>query len=338
MASRSECIENSDLRVAVVGAGLAGLTAAHKLVAAGCDVVVVEKSRGPGGRMSTRREGDWGFDHGAQYFTARHPDLLDELAVWRAEGLVQRWDARIAVIDETGIRSAKPGVDRYVGVPGMNAVCRHLAGSLPDCRFGWEVATAYRHGAGWRLESSNGERIEARALVVTSPPAQAREILGPAGNCVPLTSIELLPCWAVMLVLNRPLIPDWDAAFVNSGPLSWLASQASKPGRSSAHAWVLHASADWSRDHLEMDGSAVCKALFEATVSLSGAGPAEVQVARAHRWRYALAREPADTGALWNESQRLAVAGDWCAGSRVEGAFLSGLAAASRILGEDVSS
>jgi hypothetical protein len=336
MESRSECVENDGLRVAVVGAGLAGLTAAHKLAAAGCDVVVAEKSRGPGGRMSTRREGDLRFDHGAQYFTARHPGLLDQLAVWRAEGLVQRWDARIAVIDETGIRPAKPGVDRYVGVPGMNAVCRHLAESLPDCRFGWEVAGAYRHGAGWRLESSNGKRIEAQALVVTSPPVQAREILGPARNFSPLTSIELLPCWAVMLVLDRPLSPDWDAAFVNSGPLSWLASQASKPGRPNAHAWVLHANADWSRDHLEMDGGAVCEALFGAAVSLPGAGPAKVQAARTHRWRYALARNPADTGVLWNESRRLAVAGDWCAGSRVEGAFLSGLAAASRILGQDL--
>jgi hypothetical protein len=85
-----------------------------------------------------------------------------------------------------------------------------------------------------------------------------------------------------------------------------------------------------------MDGGAVCEALFGAAVSLPGAGPAKVQAARTHRWRYALARNPADTGVLWNESRRLAVAGDWCAGSRVEGAFLSGLAAASRILGQDL--
>jgi predicted NAD/FAD-dependent oxidoreductase len=337
MESISESPENAGRRVAVIGAGLAGLTAAHRLAAAGCDVVVVEKSRGPGGRMSTRREGDWRFDHGAQYFTARHPSLLDQLAVWRAEGVVQRWDARIAVIDETGIRPAKPGVDRYVGVPGMNAVCRHLAESLPDCRFEWEVTGACRHGAGWRLDSSSGKRIEAQALVVTSPPAQARGILGPAENFSELTTIELLPCWAVMLVLDHPLSRDWDAAFVNSGPLSWLASQASKPERSSAHAWVLHANADWSRDHLEMDGSAVCEALLGAAVRLPGAGPAKAHFARAHRWRYALARKAADVGAVWAESRRLALAGDWCAGSRVEGAFLSGLAAAHRILGQEVS-
>lgn len=65
------------MRVAVVGAGMAGLACGEALVAAGHSVVLFDKGRGAGGRMSSRRMatplGEVGFDHGAQHMTARDP-------------------------------------------------------------------------------------------------------------------------------------------------------------------------------------------------------------------------------------------------------------------------
>ena len=124
---------------------------------------------------------------------------------------------------------------------------------------------------------------------------------------------------------------DWDAAFVNSGALSWIASQASKPGRPSSHAWLLHASTEWSRAHLEDGRERVAKSLLAEAKRLRGVGAVNAKSVRVHRWRHALANEPLETGAFCFEERRLAIAGDWCAGSRVEGAFLSGLEAGERI-------
>jgi photolyase PhrII len=111
------------LRVAVVGAGLAGLSAARALEDQGHEVVVVDKARGPGGRMSTRREGEWQFDHGAQYFTARDPRFRRHVLAWLERGMVEPWSARIARIDDVSVEPANADAERYVPTPSMNAIC-----------------------------------------------------------------------------------------------------------------------------------------------------------------------------------------------------------------------
>ena len=55
----------------VIGAGISGLAAATELARAGCKTIILEKSRGIGGRMATRRVGAAVCDHGAQFFTVR---------------------------------------------------------------------------------------------------------------------------------------------------------------------------------------------------------------------------------------------------------------------------
>ena len=58
------------MRVAIVGAGIAGLSCALRLQGGDHHVTLFDKGRGAGGRMSTRRvetpAGTAAFDHGAQ--------------------------------------------------------------------------------------------------------------------------------------------------------------------------------------------------------------------------------------------------------------------------------
>ena len=323
------------LRVAVVGAGLAGLTAARILADQGHEVVVLDKARGAGGRMSTRREGEYRFDHGAQYFTARDPRFQRHVLAWRERGLVEAWDARIDVVGSGEDVSRKGETERYIAVPGMNAICSEIAAEMQDCRFGWSLKSAKFDGKSWALESGEGEHLSADALVLAIPPDQANALLADDSISTALDGIDMQPCWAVMAVFDRPLFADCEAAFVNQGPLSWVSSQAARPGRPGAHAWVLHASPEWSMKHLESDAATVQEQLLTAARELPIAQSVETEWATAHRWRYALAAKPLDQGALWFDERRVALAGDWCNGSRVEGAFLSGAAAAGRIMGAD---
>jgi len=152
-----------------------------------------------------------------------------------------------------------------------------------------------------------------------------------------LDDVEMRPCWAVMAEPDRPLLQNYDASFVNEGPLWWLSGQASRPGRPNGEAWILHAGPDWSEEHLQDDPDAVCEQLIEAARRLPIAGSFETRSAVAHRWRYARAREPLNEGAIWDAERRLAFAGDWCHGSAVEGAFLSGAAAAGRVTASAVA-
>ncbi len=320
------------LRVCVVGAGMTGLVAARTLFDQGHDVVVVDKARGPGGRMSTRRIADLRFDHGAQYFTARDPRFLRHVMAWQERGLVAEWNTRIATIGDRDGSTKSQSADRFVAIPGMNAICRELAKELADCRFNWAVRKLKRLESGWILTTDEGQTLECDALVVTTPPEQARTLLADPEVDDLISGVEMMPCWALLLVLDKPLFAEHDAAFVNYGPLSWVSSQRSRPERPSANAWVLHASPEWSSMHLEKPADEVRDLLLEAARELPLAQSFTLESAVAHRWRYALARQPLNCGAIWLGSKNLAIAGDWCHGSRVEGAFLSGIAAAGRIM------
>ncbi len=233
--------------------------------------------------------------------------------------------------EERPTDAGSQSTERFIAVPGMSAICSKLASELADCRFNWTVQSLERAASGWTLQSTEGEALQADFLLLALPPEQACALLTDPEVDAALSAVEMRPCWSVMAVLDKPLLTDLDAAFVNEGPLSWVASQADRPGRPTVPALVLHANPDWSSRLLEHEPDEVCALLLEAARNLPIAQEFSVEYAAAHRWRYALARQPLDCGTLFFESKQLALAGDWCHGSRVEGAFLSGIAAAGKI-------
>jgi predicted NAD/FAD-dependent oxidoreductase len=319
--------------VCVIGAGWSGLSAATALRAAGLNVIVLEKSRGPGGRCATRRQGGFAFDHGGQYFTARAPAFAGAAEEWRRLGLVAPWQPRIHVFGSRPARGSSSPAERQVAVPGMNGVLRHLAGSL-DCRFGWRVERLENDREGWTVYGAeDSDWVRASRLLITAPPSQTAELLdGHSELATRVAGVPMSPCWALMLGFKERLDADFDAAFDNRGPLSWLARNSSKPSRS-GEAWIAHANAEWSESHLEESSAEVASALLEAfrqRIPEVTATPPEL--ISAHRWRYAMAPEPLKEACLIDQPKSLVVAGDWCAGNRIEGAWRSGKSAAEALL------
>ena len=330
--------------VAVVGAGISGLVAAHSLHACGLKVKVFDKGRASGGRASTRRYGETAgpsgqgpdvcFDHGAQYFTARDPCFRRYVGSWLADGIAARWEGRIAVVKD-GRAELKPGgPERFVGIPGMSAVARQLATDL-DVTHRTRVAAIERRAGGWRLADDDGTPLgDFGAVVVSTPPAQAVPLLAGAPELAArAAAVGMRPCWAVMAVFDRRLELPFDGAFVEASALSWIARNGSKPGRARAECWVLHGSPEWSARHLEADHEDVCDRLLQAFFDAVGHEPRAPRFTRAHRWRYSIAEHPLDAGCLWDAGLQIGACGDWCSGSRIEGAFLSGKAIAGRVLG-----
>ena len=317
---------NPDPRCLVIGAGLAGLSAARCLHEAGFGVDVLDKSRAAGGRMSTRRGEGWSCDHGAQYFTARDPHFRAEVARWQQAGAAALWTPRLRVFDAGGVRESGENLQRFVGLPRMTAPARLLAEGL-KLHTGLTVTALQREVDGWRIVSAEQGELEQRfdAVVLAVPSPQVVPLLTPVSPALAAAAARgrMQACWAVMLRFD--LAPDlpFDAAFVNEGPLRWVARNGSKPGREGQEAWVLHASAEWSEAHIEDDSEAVVHALSAAFQALGGrASP----VWSAHRWRYAITDAAVEGGCLWHPEQALGLCGDWLNGGRVEGAWLSGRA------------
>jgi len=319
------------LDVAIIGAGWSGLTAATRLASSGYTVRVLEKSRGPGGRSAARRQDGFTFDHGAQYLTARSDAFDRQVRAWAAAGLLAPWRPRIEVFGKRPGNAGRTPSERWVGFGGMNAVLRRLAEGV-DCSWQWRAEILERRGDRWRIASDRGDVVEARTLLVTAPPRQTADLLGRGDPLVPtLDGLTMKPAWAIMLGFDEAPDVPFEAAFVNEGPLSWIARNDVKPGRDSGPAWVGHATAAWSREHLETGPDVVASDLKAAMAALAPAFGADASLCLAHRWRYAMCEEALEGPALVDDQRALAIAGDWCAGDRIEGAWISGVAAARRL-------
>lgn len=316
-------------RIAVIGAGIAGLACARVLHDAGHELRVFEKSRGVGGRMATRRTDQGTFDHGAQYFTARDPIFRRAVDGWLGAGTVAPYEGRIVRLQSAAATPLSHEELRYVATPGMTAPCRVLAKGI-DVLFECTVSAVTPGDEGWRVSWDEGGESGFDAVVLAVPAVQAL----PLCSAIPALGARVsqghhAPCWAVMVRYEQPLPLQFDAAFVSDAVVGWAMRDASRPGRVAGERWVLHATADWSATHLEADPATVAPEVVEAFHAAAGISAKAVEM-RAHRWRYALS-PGLKAGCLWNATQRIGACGDWCADGRIEGAYLSGLALAAEL-------
>lgn len=314
------------MRVGIVGAGIAGLACAQGLAGgpngAGHEVVLFDKGRGPGGRMSTRMlatpAGEAAFDHGAQYFTVRDPRFAAQVDTWVTGGVVARWPAA--------------GEDAYVGAPAMNAPIRALAAGR-DVRWATRVTDLSRCGEGWRLTDQDGRTEDVDVVVVAIPAEQAAELLrAPAPDLGSRSAASISePCWTVMAAFGEPVAAATDCVrgedLRGEDVLGWAARNSAKPGRTGPESWVVQATPAWSRAHLEDDPDRVSEALSAALSDALGVPLPAPAATAAHRWRYARCA-PGGPGPIVDADRRIGMCGDWLVGPRVESAWLSGAALA----------
>mgnify|MGYP000030864164 CR=1 FL=1 len=336
--------------VLVIGAGIAGLAAARDLEAEGARVHVLDKGRGPAGRVATRRVGHpvlgpFAFDHGAQFVTARGEAFAAVVEEAAAAGALARWSPRRAVLEPEGI-TPLPASDSevWVGTPGFSALGRLLAATLVrPVRFGTQIVALERDGLHWWAVDDSGTRHGPFDGVLASAPAPQTAALfehyAPR-LCAELAAVEYTPCIAALLAFDRPLGLPFDSGDAWSGAqaLQLAVLEASKPARATVEAWVLHGRADWSATALERPPLESAQMLFQEFAELvagaHGMGrslPPPVHV-DAHRWRYAFAARVLGRSHAIDSDAGLAWAGDGALGARIEAAFDSGRAAAAALL------
>lgn len=310
--------------VAIIGAGLAGLSCATQLQAQGFKVQIFEKSRGPSGRMSTRHSDHWSADHGAQYFTARDPIFIGELNNWVKNGVASIWHPRLTVFDNGVWQESTSTENRYVGTPGMNSPGQYLARNL-QVKYKETIDQIIRKDNQWMLSSIENEQLEDSFdyLVLALPAPQAftlTKLMDP--SIAEENKVDMLGCWTVMVSFPKEQSLAFDAAFINGEIISWISRNNSKPERTGFESWTIHANPQWSQQWIELDKDEACKRILECTQSLGlDCQHAEISI---HRWRYASgALMPSPGFRLYGE-MNLGLCGDWLHGGRVEGAWLSG--------------
>jgi len=321
-------------RVAVIGAGIAGLTLAREIIDL-ADVVIFEKSRGYGGRMATRQAGPYEFDHGAQFFTAKTKPFQDFLQPFIAAGQVARWDAEFVEIDAGRIvsrRSWADGPAHYVCVPRMNALARQIGSDL-DVRLETRVGRVEACPTGWSLRDQNGRSLGTFDWVISAvPAAQADALLPPDfAGVAGLKQKAMLGCYSLMLGFEQAPQLDWQAAFVSNADISWISNNSSKPGRPAEYTLLIHSTNRWAEAHIEADEQAVIAHLLEHLKEVAGFDPGIADHVGLHRWRYANIGRQNGAPCVVDRALKLAAIGDWCIHGRVESAFTSALELAQRL-------
>lgn len=313
-------------KVAVIGAGLAGLSFA-RFLKDHAEVAVFEKSRGVGGRLSTRRADPYAFDHGAQYFTARHEVFQAFIKPMLEQGIIKRWDARYVrfdgnqVIAEADWANDEP---RYVAVPGMNQVGKYFADHL-DVRLHTKIISMNQLEK-WRLIDEQGNHYDHFDWVVSAAPGpQLLDVFPDDFACyADVKKMRMEGCFALMLGFEKPLALGFDAAHVLNSDVGWMAANHTKPGRPEHFALMVHSSVAFAQAHMDDDVDELIQHLIHETSHVIGQDVSVADHKKLHRWRYANNEVRGSSSTPFIDcNKQLAACGDWTMGGRVEGAFVS---------------
>jgi renalase len=321
----------------IIGGGMSGLMAGTVLHRQGIQVTVLDKGRGIGGRLATRRishpvAGEGVFDYGAQFFSVSEPVFQTWVEEWLQEGVIGEWP---------GLTQA--GKPCYRGVKSNRSIAQSLAENL-TIHTQMRVVQVTWDSAQWFAQVENGTQFQADALIITAPIPQSLALLDAAAIALPLDlrhrleQVSYQPCIAILALLEQPSqIPLPGGLRLNTAELAWIACNEQKGISARGHAVTLLATPEFSQDFWEMDNRVIAEALLEDASAWLGSPVIDVQV---HRWRYSqpqacfgepyLARREPGRFVLAGDAFSSTLAGD--SSLNLEKAALSGLAAADYLL------
>lgn len=311
------------MNIIVVGAGLSGLMAAQSLQSHGHTVTVFDKGRGVGGRLATRRMEDATLDHGAQFFTVRSDEFAQHVESWIAAGVVHEWCKGFQTAD---------GHPRYVGSKGMSGIAKHLAGTL-DVRVNHLVFGFQIENDSYVVITDDGVRHTCDAVILTAPIPQSFSLLFGAGIELPaeMRTIDYDRTLGLLAVLGSANhnVPAPGGLQNPDDVFSFIGDNSAK-GISGAHALTFHANPAWSLAHFDDEVSHIHALLTDA--ARPWLGNATVIDSQVKKWRFATPQKAWPEPCWQTPNHRIVLAGDAFAGPKMEGAALSGLAAARALV------
>ena len=308
-------------KIAIIGAGIAGLTVAHKLHHQGWQIDIFDKGRGVGGRMSSRRT-DWGYlDHGCQYLTIKDPLWADFLESYSQ--IIAPWQGQFASWQDGIFTPVQAEKCRYVPTIAMNNLCKMIAQGL-NIKLRTRIIKLVKNKT-WTLSDEEGNQYSHYNLVVvTAPPVQTYDLLkGHTLIADEIKNIQMFPCYSLMLTLAEDVDLSFDSIELQHPVLGWIAHNNSKPLRGEKTSLVIQSNFTWAKENLESDRAEITNILKESTQEILKITVGKCLYESLHLWRYAIPEQTNEKGYYLDEENAIAVCGDWCLKGKVESAFLS---------------
>ena len=334
------------MKIGIIGAGIAGLTAGRILSKAGHDVTVYEKSRGLGGRLSTRRthhSPPFKIDHGAPYLTATTDEFRSFISELEKDGIVQQWTDTFGSYSQGTIYPESPGRESgmcYVAPQGMSGIGKYL-GRWVDIQLREKIGGLTHVGGAsikkrpWMINSSTINVFEVDAVIIATPAIQAYGLISTAQDEINLRrmisildDINYSSTFALMAGYGKRDPVQWKGLICEHPVISWICNESSKRDNSESLNMVAHASSEYTKDRYnEYQTEQVGQDMLTAAGEIMGKWAENPEWHSVHLWRYKIPSKRLDIPFMESEDDwaPLALVGDYFQGSSLEAAYLSGL-------------
>ncbi|MCU0550760.1 MAG: FAD-dependent oxidoreductase [Leptolyngbya sp. Prado105] len=321
---------DSQFEIAIVGAGMSGLTCAQLLHQAGYKVVVLDKSRGLGGRMATRRLHGTYADHGVCYLKPKSDEFQNLLHHLVDRKVSRVWTQTIHEFVDGQIRASQKSAPCYVSANGISAIAKCLSIGL-TLRLNHRVSEIRE---GWQLHCESGEVISARAVVVAIPAPQAAQLY----QLEPLKRVEYSACISAIALYPTERQAEvealeWKGLGCSDAELGWIGIDSTKQVDPAQPSVVVQSNAAFAARHLEdLELQQVGERLLQRASEVGLPWLTSPELLQVHCWRYAFPITPITEKYLAADTVApLFFTGDWCGGNRVENAFEAGVATADEL-------
>ena len=312
--------------IAIIGSGLSGITIASELKKK-FNVEIFEKSRGVGGRMSTRKELPFIFDHGAQFFKITTTDFMNFVSELLSERVILPWKFKLAHFE--GVKLTKINIIQnkdnfFVGVPNMDSIVKYLSKKI-DVIINTKIEKIIKKKNDWFLYDQNNKSYgKYDWVILTLPAEQSKELITKKISFFPLLKkIKMKSCFSLMVGMNEPLNLNYNAAVIKDTDIAWLAENNSKPSRPKKYCLLINSSYDYGAKNINSSKTKIITHLLDTTSKLINRNIPKSAIVKLHQWRYVEAENYPNDNYFIDPKNKIGVCGDWFINSRVEGAFIS---------------
>jgi predicted NAD/FAD-dependent oxidoreductase len=308
-------------KIAIIGAGISGLTIATYLKKQNFKVKIFDKGRAVGGRMSSKRT-DWGYlDHGTQYFTVKSTEFQHFMTQYWS--IIQPWQGSFATWIKGKLIPDQSLTTRYVPIKSMHNLGKAIATGL-DIHLQTRIVKLEKEQNWTLVDEKNQKYGDFDLVIVTAPPVQTANLLAShTPIAAEIKKITMLPCYSLMLIPENRVNLPFDGIKLEHPIVGWISANDSKAERGNGGGLIVQSNFNWATENLAQNREEIAEILQQTVSKLFNLNLSSLQYKFLHLWRYALPSQSNTQSYFLDQSNHLAVCGDWCLLGKVESAFLS---------------
>ena len=324
------------MKVAVIGAGLAGLSLATTLKKEDIDVTVYEQDPHVGGRLLSQEFESSSVDLGAQYFTAREPAFISQVNEWMQAEAACLWDFHPYTFQSGRLAISKDSEQRYIGIPSNQSITKVLAEKISNLNKNHTISEVNSIDDQWQLVTPQQVIEKTFDWVCYATPPQTTLDLCAIEEINNQINPDFFPGYTLILWSSIQLNPPVQGVFVNNNPISWISQNSAKPFRAleKGSCWLVQSTPEWAEKNKHLSVEEIKKKLTAKFFDIFKITNERI-ITNDHLyfWNTAKAKaEPNPQGFLIDTKNKIGVCGDWLKGGRVEGAYMSGYELAQALL------